>query len=129
MRKVWVLVCSLTFVSAITFAQAPRPTSLSDEDLASFLKPATATSSASCPSLQSAPAFAAAKPESGLTKAIVIVNCDSLGYIQCTIGSTSTWTAYERNCPVERGRLICDGVTYLCPPCRLSPPGPFPDPR
>lgn len=120
MRKAWVLVCSLTFVSAISFAQAPRPTSLSDEDLAYILMPAAATSYAPCPNPQSAPAFAAAKSGGGSTEAIVYVNCGSLGSIQCTIGSTSTWTAYERNCPLERGRLICDGVTYSCPPCQFN---------
>lgn len=120
MRKVWALVGSMTFVSVIAFAQAPRPTSLSDEDPAFILTPVVATSSASCSNPQRAPAFAAKKPEGDPSKAIVYVSCGSLGSIQCTITSTSTWTAYERNCPLERGRLICDGVTYSCPRCQLD---------
>lgn len=111
MRTVWVFLCSWILASAVGFAQVVSPSLPSEEGRAS---------SASCSDAPSAPFFAAAKAQSGADKAIVIVNCGSLGSIQCTIGSTSTWTAYERNCPLERGRLICDGVTYTCPKCQFD---------
>lgn len=121
MRSVWLFLGSLSLVSAIGFAQLPGPTLPSEEARAlGLMSIPTAGSSVSCTNLPGAPFLAAATTKEGATKAIVIVNCGSLGSIQCTIGSTSTWTAYERNCPLERGRLICDGVTYSCPKCQFD---------
>lgn len=108
MKTIWMAVLALLVSASAGLAAPPAP--LSSESLAQIL------------GLSAAPAhpgfLAAAKggPDKALCSATAI--CDT-GTVSCNGNNSATsCAAFDRSCPGERGRVVCDGVTTPCPtPC------------
>lgn len=117
MKKAWILAFALIFVSVAGYAAPPSP-ALSAAALAQILGQPAADGACGLP--QNAVALAAkpAKPNRpNLEKALctATAQCET-GTVYCDSNvSTTSCAAYDRNCPSERGRVVCAGVTTWCP--------------
>jgi hypothetical protein len=122
MKKVWILTCTLTFISVVGFARTPRVGPFPSEILAAILSPPAAAGSASCPTSQGKVLLAVTEGGGESTNSIcnATANCES-GTVYCE--GNSTCSAADRSCPEEQGHVTCDGVTTWCPtacPCNIQ---------
>jgi hypothetical protein len=116
MRKALIIACTMLFVSALGFAQAPSVAPLSSAALAAILGPTV--NSGDCLPAQTEMVFAAKRPQSGQFKALCVAAaiCE-YGSVSCSgYNSYTSCSAWDRNCAIgERGHVTCDGVTTWCP--------------
>lgn len=109
MKTAWIVACALLFVSAAGFADGPAPVPLTDEALAAILGEPVAGSSCAT---QSGVRLAAVQGQKGP------VQLDCGNGLTLAANCTGTTTVVDRNCPFERGHIVCNGVTVaMCPPC------------
>lgn len=116
MRKTWFFACTLLFVSAVSFAQAPSQPSLPREALAAILgQPAAG----SCATQPDGARQAAKRPRVLREKVDCSVTCESGTILACPSG-TGSCSASNPSCGVNGmpGYVTCDGTTYSCPACQ-----------
>ena len=115
MKSPWIIACSLAFVSAAGFAQAPSEAAALH--LAAILGgPAF---SSSCATPQSGVLFAAKGPRPS-SACNAMATCAS-GSVSCS--GNNICAAWDRSCPEEQGHVTCDGVTTWCPTTCCGPGG------
>lgn len=114
MKKTWIVAVALLFVALAGSAEEARRPEVAPEvrdvllaRLAADVECGTAATAAAGPIGVPEVMFAANKSACTAT-----ANCQT-GTVSCN-GNTSC-VAYDRDCPYERGRVICDSVTTLCP--------------
>lgn len=114
MKKTWILVCTLLFLSVAGFADSPSPGPVPDEVLAAILgEPLAGSSCATQAGAAGEVLLVTAVPGQ---KATCTVDCGNGTSVSCT--SNTTCTAVQRNCTtaLETGRVTCNGVTTSCTP-------------
>jgi hypothetical protein len=123
MKKALIIACTMAFVSAAAFAQAPSVAPLSSEVLAAILgQPEVA---GSCPTPQGEALFAARRQGNGLYKSCsATANCWDGTTKSCTwSGAGGTCTATDSNCDAGiRGSVNCNGTVTSCLQCPCGTP-------
>lgn len=111
MKKATILMCALLFVSITGVAQTPGPVLLSEEVLAMILGESAA--GAACATNKAPGKGGVVYASEGIESACTATAVCETGTVSCS--GNSSCTAVDRDCSIlERGHVVCDGVTTTC---------------